>query len=299
MSALLACIGRSSICEALQQRGLVSRRTDPQHTPFGESQAIYQCDCPTGQFLYLPRHGEAGYEQCATFLNYRANIYALKSLGVQTILSLSETRALCHNFKVGQYVIADDLLDETRSRPRTFFDAYGLGGVRQWPVFCPTLRTAAGATLGASHCSFADRGVYVCIEGPRFETPAEGRKYASYGGELIGQTVAPEVFLARELQMCYACLSYVSRYAETGSDLRPFEDGLLLSRESEEARMQHALGQLPDVIVRLCAELSQTPVQCRCDRAMESFIASGAIGADWRTWFERVSPARAAALPVS
>src|SRR5262249_49994939 len=161
-------------------------------------------------------------ELAPSFVNYRANIYALKDLGVRAVVSWSETHAITHNCNIGQYVIVDDLIDETHCRPNTFFENQRLGVVRQWPVFCPSLRSALSATLAQERCKFLDHGVYVCVEGPRRETPAEARKYAAFGGDLIGMTLAPEVFLARELQMCYASLCYVASFVENGSDFRPF-----------------------------------------------------------------------------
>lgn len=299
MAPSLACIGSSAVCDALQRRGMIARRLGPQQTPFGESQPVYRCECSGGAFAFLPRSGESGYELAPSFINYRANIYALKSLGVRAIVSWSETRALCHNFKIGQYVVVDDLIDETRSRPQTFFETQGLGSVRQWPVFCQGLRGVLSAALSGDRCPVQERGVYVCTEGPRQESPAEGRKYATLGGELIGQTVAPEVFLARELQMCYATLAYVQRFAETGTDARPFEHGLLLDVEVERQRERRALDRLPTLLERLSAALAVAPETCRCESSMQHLIESGQIGADWRTWFEGVSAPRLARSSIA
>lgn len=287
MSATLACIGGTAAYDLLRQGALVAERLGPQRTPFGDSQPIFLCKSQFGQqFLFLSRHGENGYDLAPSFVNYRANIYALKDLGVRAIASWSETRALCHNYKVGQYVVVDDLIDETRQRSQTFFENQGLGAVRQWPVFCPSLRQALATTLSEERCHFSEHGVYVCVEGPRRETPAEARKYAMCGGELVGMTLAPEVFLARELQMCYSSICYVAHYAETGSDYTPFEAGRVLEGATTVQRARSAVERLPRILERLTQVVEHTPSLCRCDTAMQHYIDNGQLGWDWRTWFE-------------
>lgn len=284
MTPSLACIGGTAAYDLLRRGALVADRLGPRETPFGESQAIYLCRTRNGEFLFLSRHGDARYELAPTFVNYRANIYALKELGVRTIVSWSETRAVCHNYKIGCYVVVDDLVDETHLRPLTFFENRGIGQIRQWPVFCPTLREAFTATLKADDCGHCTSGVYVCIEGPRRETAAEVRKYAAFGGDLIGTSLAPEVFLAKELQMCYASLCYVAGYAETGSDFRPFENGRVLDPRMQYERSTRAVERLPAILERLCDEIVRTPVQCECAASMQQHIASGHLAADWKSW---------------
>ncbi len=291
MNPSLACIGGTAAYDLLREGAFVARRLGPQPTPFGASQPIYLCAARSGEFYFLSRHGEADYELAPTFVNYRANIYALKDLGVRSIVSWSETFAICHNYKVGQYVIVHDLIDETVQRPRTFFENRGLGLVRQWPVFCPSLRAAFRATLEQTVVDYADGGVYVCIEGPRRETPAEARKYLALGGDLIGMTLAPEVFLAKELQMCYASLCYVAGYAENGSEYRPFENGRVLERDVLRRRARMSVERLPRILERLCEVLPETPGRCHCETSMAEHVARGQIDYDWRSWFLDATPA--------
>lgn len=285
MNAAFACIGGTAAYDLLRVGALDAERLGPRPTPFGDSQPIYRCNTPSGPFWFLSRHGENGYELAPSFVNYRANIYALKDLGVRAVFSWSETRALNHNYKIGQFVVVDDLIDETHSRPNTFFENQGIGVVRQWPVLCPTLMRSCLTSLSEEQCACAASGVYVCIEGPRRETPAEARKYMAYGGDLLGMTLAPEVFLAKELQMCYASIAYVAGYAETGSEFRPFEDGRVLEESTQMARAQAAVERLPRLLARLVDVLERTPSICRCEQSMERHIANGQIGLDWRTWF--------------
>lgn len=297
MAATLACIGGRAAYHLLRQGALLAERLGPRPTPFGDCQPVYRCESRFGEFLFLSRHGESRYERTPTFINYRANIYALKDLGVRAIVSWSETRALSHNYTIGQYVVIDDLVDETVSRPQTFFENRGFGHIRQYPVFCPSLRAALIATLREEACEFATRGVYVCVEGPRHETPAEARKYAVYGGELLGQALAPEVFLARELQICYASLCYVARYAEDGTNYRPFEDGRALDERAERTRAAAAVERMPRLLERFCEVLRHTPGVCTCESSMAGHIARGQLETDWRAWFEASAFANAPSEP--
>jgi len=141
-------------------------------------------------------------------------------------------------------------------------------------------------TLEQENCEFTGRGVYVCVEGPRHETPAETRKYAAFGGELLGQALAPEVFLAKELQMCYASLCYVGRYAEDGTNYRPFEDGRVLSEEVERQRATSAVERMPRLLERFCETLPKTPAICHCESSMAPHVTSGQLDMDWRQWFD-------------
>ena len=286
MAATLACIGGRDAYHLLKEGAFVAERLGPQNTPFGESQPIYRCRAQRGEFLFLSRHGESGYERTSSYVNYRANLYALKELGTRSMVSWSETRAITHNFKIGQYVIVDDFVDETVSRTQTFFQERCFGHLRQWPVFCPSLRKALADTLAAEGCEFAERAVYVCVEGPRHETPAETRKYATLGGHLLGQALAPEVFLAKELQMCYASLCYVGRYAEDGTNYQPFEDGRALPEEVERKRATAAVERMPRLLERFSDVLSRTPGLCECESTMTPYVVSGQLDPDWHRWFE-------------
>lgn len=294
MTPALACIGGTRAYDLLSEGAFVAQRLGPQTTPFGQSQPIYRCESRHGEFLFLSRHGESGYELAPSFVNYRANIYALKDLGVRAVVSWSESRALSHNYKIGQYVVVSDLIDETNQRARTFFENQGLGVVRQWPVFCPSLHNGLLGALSTESCCVADKGVYVCVEGPRRETPAEARKYHTLGGELLGMTLAPEVFLAKELQMCYASIGYVAGYAENGSDFRPFENGRVLAPEVQAQRAKAAVERLPRILERLMEHFAKLPAMCRCESSMQHHIDSGQIGLDWRTWFDREQTVRPA-----
>ena len=288
MATRLACIGGLGAATLLEKGVFDARRLGPMNTPFGASGPIYECGGPEG-FLFLPRNGEKAYELSSSFVNYRANVYALKDLGVEAIVAWSAVGAISHNFRVGQFVVVNDVIDETRSRPGTFFENRELGTIRQWPVFCSTLRELLGQVLREHGAHFSDEAVYLCAEGPRRETPAELRKYVMIGAQLVGNSIAPEVFLAKELQLCYAGLTYVTDYAEAGGGHQAYEPGGLfevLGMVTDEQRVSDAVEMLPSLLASLVEPLGHAVRDCRCDVSMEHHIARGEIGKDWRTWFE-------------
>ena len=259
-------------------------------TPFGKSRPVYLFERPESSFLFLSRHGEEGYSIAAPFVNYRANIYALKDLGVKRIMGWSGPGAISTEYKVGRLVIVDDVLDETRGRATTFYEHGGLGFIRQNPVFCPSVRKTLAEALSDLGLDFTSGGTYVCTEGPRLETPAEIRKFKLCGADLVGMTLVPEVFLAKELEMCYAALCYVTNYAE-GIKEAEFRPGVLfegLSSEDEQKTVEATVANFPgiiDAVAKLAArsEPAEGP-ECKCSRAMQRYRDRGDIGDDWREW---------------
>jgi 5'-methylthioadenosine phosphorylase len=261
-------------------------------TPFGKSQPIYLFEKPGGRFLFLSRHGEKGYSVAASFVNYRANIYALKDLGVKHILAWSGPGAISTEYKVGQLVIADDIIDETRRRAGTFYEHGGLGFIRQNPVFCPSVQAMLAGALSDLGLDFVSGGTYVCTEGPRLETPAEIRMFRLCGAGLVGMTLVPEVFLAKELEMCYAALCYVTNYAE-GLKEAEFQPGVLfegLSDEDERKTVEATVAEFPRIVEAVAARAAKSTLteapECKCSRAMQRYRDRGDIGAEWREWLQ-------------
>lgn len=255
-------------------------------TPFGKSQPIYLFGNTSGRYLFLSRHGEKGYSVAASFVNYRANIYALKELGARQIFAWSGPGAIDPCYRVGQFVVIDDIIDETRRRQATFFESGGLGFIRQNPVFCPHLRALLGAALSRLNLDYRVGGTYVCTEGPRLETPAEIRKFAAYGAGLVGMTLVPEVFLAKELEMCYAALCYVTNYAE-GVREKEFQPGVLfegLADKDERDAVETSVKKFPEIIGMLPELAAQIPANCKCGQSMQRYRNRGDIGEDWHEW---------------
>ncbi len=255
-------------------------------TPFGPSAPVRILQCDDRSMGFLSRHGESGYSLTAPFVNYRANIYAAKALGVQRILSWSGPGAIDEGFHPGDLVVPDDLIDLTRQRPLTFFEARGIGFIRQNPVFCPEIREAIHRTITALNRPCHSQATYVCTEGPRLETPAEIRYMKQIGGDLVGMTLVPEAFLARELEICYAPLCYISNYAEGVHDL-PYEKGVLFEGtlpEHDRHRVDGALVAFPQIVRGTLRDLASRHRDCPCKDAMLRYRKRGDIGDDWRSW---------------
>ncbi|WP_368292745.1 S-methyl-5'-thioadenosine phosphorylase [Dehalobacter sp. TBBPA1] len=164
--------------------------------------------------VFLKRHG-AKHTCPPHLINYRANIWALKKIGVKKILSTGAVGSLSEAYRIGDIVLPDQFLDFTKSRAATFFED-GEQGVLHVDVsepYCPDVRNHIIEGAARSGLNVKNGGVYVCTEGPRFETPAEINMFRMLGGHLVGMTGVPEVVLARELGMCYATMALVTNQA--------------------------------------------------------------------------------------
>lgn len=285
----LAVIGGSRAYALLQGRAISGERLGPRETPFGPSEPIYLVDAGgRAEFLFLSRHGEERYAVTAPFVNYRANIYALRDLGATRLISWSGPGAISAEYRIGQFVVIDDVIDETRSRPSTFFRGGGIGFVRQSPTFCPNLRSLAlDAVAPLADCAMT--GAYVCTEGPRLETAAEIRKHKICGADLVGMTLAPEVFLAKELEMCCAAICYVTNYAE-GVRPRAFRPGELfegLASAEELKKVEQSVALFPEIIARVAKSLAGAPRDCNCPRLMDRYRKRGDLSSNWRDWIRK------------
>ncbi|HHW54308.1 MAG: S-methyl-5'-thioadenosine phosphorylase [bacterium] len=161
---------------------------------------------------FLARHGQ-NHSVPPHQINYRANIWALKELGVQQILATAAVGSLRRDLPPGHLVLVDQFIDFTKQRPLTFFEGKNSPVVHTdlTEPYCPQLRRILLEAAPAG-CQVQDGGVYVCTEGPRFETPAEISFYAQVGGDVVGMTGVPEVVLAREMGLCYAAIALVTNY---------------------------------------------------------------------------------------
>lgn len=183
------------------------------YTPYGQpSDYITVGEMAGKRVAFLPRHGR-GHRIPPHKINYRANIYALASLGVKWVISVSAVGSLREDIAPGHFVVPDQFVDMTKGRQYTFFDEGVVAHVSMADPFCECLRKRlidaaqrAGATVHA-------RGTYVCIEGPRFSTRAESRIWRDvFKADIVGMTLVPEVNLACEAQLCYATLAMVTDY---------------------------------------------------------------------------------------
>ncbi|WP_042501538.1 S-methyl-5'-thioadenosine phosphorylase [Thermaerobacter marianensis] len=166
------------------------------------------------EVVFLARHG-AGHTVPPHKINYRANVYALAALGVKRVIATAAVGSLRQALAPGHFVLVDQFLDFTKNRISTFFEG-GEEGVVHIDVtepYCPEIRARLAEAGKALGLPVTNGGVYVCTEGPRFETPAEIRMFERLGGDLVGMTSVPEVVLAREAGLCYATVAMVTNYA--------------------------------------------------------------------------------------
>jgi 5'-methylthioadenosine phosphorylase len=183
------------------------------NTPFGDPSAdIMECEVEGASFYFLPRHG-LGHKFTPSEVNYRANIYALKKLGVNTIVSISAVGSLQKEYAPKHFVLVDQFVDWTKGlRKRTFFDDGIVGHVSAAnPVEASLQKRLFEACQKAGVISHLG-GTYICIEGPQFSTRAESKIYRGFGASVIGMTNVPEAFLAKEAGMAYATVAMVTDY---------------------------------------------------------------------------------------
>ncbi len=182
------------------------------YTPYGQpSDNVVVGEFKGRTVAFLPRHGR-GHKIPPHKINYRANIWALKSIGVDKIVAISAVGSLREDYRPGDFVVPDQFIDFTKKRDYTFFEGGVVGHFSMADPFCEPLRkliVAVGRELGLR---IHDKGTYICIEGPRFSTRAESKLFKSWGADIIGMTLVPEVTLAREVGICYATIAMVTDY---------------------------------------------------------------------------------------
>jgi 5'-methylthioadenosine phosphorylase len=284
-----AVIGGSMADYLLKNKKIIGERLGEILTPFGKSQPIYKVKREAVEILFLCRHGDEGYQLNASSVNYQANIYALKDLGVERILAWSGPGAINPQLSIGDYVIPDDIIDETKIRESTFYLGTGIGFIRQEWIFCPQLSKILGECLKELGYRYKKGGVYVCTEGPRLETKAEIKKFKSYGGDMVGMTLVPEVFLAKELEMCYVALCYITNYAE-GVRKSAFTSGELfngLITPSEKRLIEETVLAFPEIITYFYNKLETIPRLCNCKESMKRYKVEKRIGEDWHEWIKK------------
>ena len=206
---MLGIIGGSGLYDL---PGLSGVRREKVSTPFGEpSDAVVVGRLGDQEIAFLARHG-AGHRFSPSEVPYRANLHALKQLGVTRVISVSAVGSMKEEIAPGHLVLPRQYVDRTEGRPRTFFGDGVVAHVAFADPVCPTLHEhlrgacfAAGATVHAG-------GTYLCIEGPQFSTRAESELYRSWQIDVIGMTALPEARLAREAELCYATLALATDY---------------------------------------------------------------------------------------
>jgi 5'-methylthioadenosine phosphorylase len=247
--------------------GLNGAREVKINTPFGDPSDAYVCgSIKDVELVFLPRHGK-GHRFLPTEVNYRANVFGMKQLGVQWIVAVSAVGSLQADIAPGDLVLPDQFIDRTVQRPGTFFGNGIVAHVSLADPFCPVLRQVflrcardEGVTVHAS-------GTYVCMEGPQFSTRAESRLYRSWGAHVIGMTNLQEAKLSREAEICYVTLALASDYDcwnETAGDVEIQQVIAILQKNVELAQR---------IIRRALPEIAE-PRSCPCASALKDALVT-------------------------
>ena len=269
--SMIGVIGGTGLGQALSsQAGGEEIHVD---TPFGPpSSTITLTEWEGQKVAILARHGP-GHRLSPTEVPFRANIYALKKLGVTRIIASGATGSLREEIQPRDLVIVDQVIDKTYKRDGTFFDSGLAAHVEFAQPFCGSLRGALLACGEQVETRVHDGGVYVCMEGPQFSTVAESRMHRKWGGDLIGMTCMPEAKLAREAEMCYALVALPTDY-DCWRPHDPGKDqGALLEEiiQNLETATQHAIRLIQRTIALLA---NQPHTDCTCNSALQLAIWS-------------------------
>jgi 5'-methylthioadenosine phosphorylase len=262
MMARLAVIGGSGLY-SIQGIRVLEEIEVP--TPWGlPSDLITLADIRGEMVAFLPRHGK-GHRYLPSEVPSRANMWALKSLGVEQILSISAVGSLSEEFVPGEFVLCDTLIDRTSRRPSTFFGEGIAGHVAFAHPFCDGMRHAVSRVIVSHSHPHHPSGTYVCMEGPAFSTAGESRLHKSWGAHLIGMTAVPEAKLAREAEMCYATIAMVTDFdcwkeSEEGVNV----EMVLATMKGNTSALQH---MIPDMTAVL-----RERGDCACRHAAENAI---------------------------
>ncbi|MFN3742178.1 MAG: S-methyl-5'-thioadenosine phosphorylase [Anaerolineales bacterium] len=258
----LAIIGGSGL---YQMSGLEDTREVYPETPFGRPSAPIVIGTLEGVRVgFLARHG-IGHHIMPTEVPYRANIYALKSLGAERIVSISACGSLREEYAPGEIVVPDQLFDFTRRRVSSFFGEGMVAHVSVADPFCPDLSEQLESAVRAVGGKVHRGGAMITIEGPRFSTRAESNVYRSWGMSLIGMTTSPEAFLAREAEMCYAVMAHVTDYDVWHVSEAPVTVEMVIQTLNRNT----ALAQ---EAVRYLAKHLRPERQCACGQALATAL---------------------------
>jgi 5'-methylthioadenosine phosphorylase len=241
-AGLLGVIGGTGLYAVDQLQGVEERWVD---TPFGRPSDAYVLGELEGRpIAFLPRHGRE-HRLLPSELNYRANIFGFKKLGVTHLVSVSAVGSMREPYEPGHVVVVDQFYDRTRHRPDTFFGNGLVAHVSMAHPICPVLSQSALAALRRVGAPCHQGGTYICIEGPQFSTRAESLVYRSRGADVIGMTNLQEAKLAREAEMCFTCLALVTDWDCWKEDVEAVTvDGVLEVLKRNTVTAQNAVREI-------------------------------------------------------
>ncbi len=248
-----------------------SAREVPVQTPYGDpSDSFLIGDIGGRSVAFLPRHGR-GHTIPPHRINYRANLWAMKELGVRQILAPCACGSLKKEIGRGDLVVCDQFVDRTRGRIDTFYDGPKVVHVSGAEPFCPRLRAGVVQTCRELGFTAHDGGTVVIIQGPRFSTKAESRWFTAAGWDVVNMTAYPEAHLARELELCYASVALVTDY-----DAGLADDASIAPVTLAEVLAEFAAGidRLRTILFQLIPRL-ETERTCPCPSALTGAVISG------------------------
>jgi len=267
--AIVGIIGGSGLVDVLN-KDIIGAKSITVETPFGEcSGEIVVGEIGKTKVAFLNRHGE-GHKFNPSSVPYRANIFAMKKLGVQSIIATGAVGSLREDIHPGELVIADQAIDKTFKRKNSFFDNYGAVHCEFARPYCDRLREKLIERASDIDANVHERGTYVCMEGPGFSTEAEAVMHRSWGGDMIGMTSMPEAKLAREAQMCYSLIAMPSDY-DCWKKHEAVDKGSLL------AEIIGNLNKCTDIAIKLIKAVLQNGFElcdekCSCRKSLEMAV---------------------------
>lgn len=261
-AAVIGIIGGSGL---YRMDGLEGVREVEVKTPFGKpSDKLVRGRLDKVEMVFLPRHGR-GHRWLPTEINFRANIFALKKLGVERIISVSAVGSLRKEIAPGHLIIPDQFIDRTTQRPSTFFGRGVVAHVSLADPFCRDLAKVLAGAAGAEGAKVHAGGTYVCMEGPQFSTRAESHLYRSWGAHVIGMTNLQEAKLAREAEICFGTLALATDYDCWNEDAGDVEIDHVLAVLQQNV-------QLAQKTIRAAVKLLAGQRACACASALKDAI---------------------------
>ena len=234
-------------------------------TPFGMPSSPVTVGKINGKKVaFLARHG-IGHVFAPSDVPYRANIYALKSLGIKRVVSVSACGSLREAYAPGQIVIPDQIFDFTHKRDRSFFGHGLVAHISVADPFCKSLSDVLEEAVRANGAVYHRGGTYITIEGPRFSTKGESRLYRQWGLDIIGMTASPEVFLAREAEMCYTTMAHVTDYDVWHVNEEPVTVEMLIQTLNKNVKIAQDT-------IRSMVEMIDTEAYCGCEDALKNAL---------------------------
>lgn len=232
-------------------------------TPFGEPSDLYRiCSISGAKAAFLPRHG-IPHHIPPHKINYRANIWGFKKLGIRKVISINAVGGIKEGLKPGVIVIPDQVFDMTHGRENTFFDKDEVVHIDLTEPFCKGLRELLFCAAENIGIPLVRSGTYACTNGPRLETGAEIRYFSTIGADIVGMTVMPEASLAREAEICYASISVVTNYAAGISKSKLTTEEVIDTMRSSIQK----IGLLLKEFILLSQERGS--VECLCQEALK------------------------------